>query len=354
MRSRGRGERRSGGHARWVVIAAVVAMVTVPAPPVGADREGATGLRLRSTVFLRDFPCPAASGEHPCRGSLAALLDGSLSGSGSEDRWAVTLSGASMSGAFVYGNPTLAPCAAGSFSGSFTIRAPVDAVPIGVYHDDAEPVPRSVTGVDASGEMKGEWVGAGMEIVLEDVAVTLEVDGVGEVEVVALGRGAATTTFRLELHAAEATNCVIPGETTLVTARLDGAAVLAEDHRPSTPVLLAPADGAEMPFGEPHRFRVNATDPDVDPYRAVVTVSDAATSEVVAGFETLPAPSGVDSTGTPDAPLPPGSYTWTATAVDVRGLEGPAALPVSFTVSPAGPQSDGTEVLGPDPVDAVP
>lgn len=108
-----------------------------------------------------------------------------------------------------------------------------------------------------------------------------------------------------------------------------------ENQAPGAPTLVDPDDGATVAFGEPHRFTVNASDPDSEPYTATVTVRGAGTDcdgTVVETFTTHLAPSGMDSSGTPSDPLPVGDYCWSAEATDARGTTGPTSSFASFSV----------------------
>lgn len=127
-----------------------------------------------------------------------------------------------------------------------------------------------------------------------------------------------------------------PGDGTAATSM---AVIVPDGDQPSTntppnpPTLIEPADGSSHPLGEPEDFVVNATDPDLDPYTATITVRDASTGAVVDTFETLPAPSGTNTRGSPNDLLPVGSYTWSATATDIKGATSGPSDTFSFSVS---------------------
>ena len=100
---------------------------------------------------------------------------------------------------------------------------------------------------------------------------------------------------------------------------------------PSVPSLLSPVEGSSFVDSAPQSFRLSAVDADDGAYRGVVTVTNTATNTSTQ-FNTSPAASGGESIGVPPAQLPPGNYTWTAHAVDARGLAGAESPAKSFSV----------------------
>lgn len=104
----------------------------------------------------------------------------------------------------------------------------------------------------------------------------------------------------------------------------------AGNNAPGAPVLVAPTGGA-YPFGEPATFTVRADDPDLDPYRARITVRHSDGTEY--DIDTLYAASGTEASGSPSTILPAGTYTWWAYAEDLRGATGPQSEVGSFSVS---------------------
>jgi hypothetical protein len=104
------------------------------------------------------------------------------------------------------------------------------------------------------------------------------------------------------------------------------------DVGPDAPSLVSPTNGETLIANTAQLFTIQASDPDGDPYSAWATVIDATTDVVVATFRTTPAPSGENSVGTPNFPLPPGTYKWTATASDVSGNASPSAAEERFSV----------------------
>jgi hypothetical protein len=105
-----------------------------------------------------------------------------------------------------------------------------------------------------------------------------------------------------------------------------------ENRPPGTPLRVSPADGHRFKHGEAQRFTVAVFDPDLDPYTARVTVRDADTQAVEFQGDTHAAPSGVQATAVAAPPLPPGTYTWSARATDVRGAVGPESASATFEV----------------------
>lgn len=103
---------------------------------------------------------------------------------------------------------------------------------------------------------------------------------------------------------------------------------------PRAPVLNSPAHNKVFAPGETQVFSVTSTDDDGDPYRGRVTVYYA--NGYSESFDLSPAPSGVQSAGSPPNPLAAGSYTWTAKGCDENTFArcGPSSTPRAFTVQP--------------------
>lgn len=97
-------------------------------------------------------------------------------------------------------------------------------------------------------------------------------------------------------------------------------------------MLLSPADGASLYYGQPEKFSLRSSDPDGDPYKTIVVVRKAATGEIVATYESSLTVSGLEASAKPSGPLAPGSYEWTARSVDVNGIGSRVSLPARFTV----------------------
>lgn len=99
---------------------------------------------------------------------------------------------------------------------------------------------------------------------------------------------------------------------------------------PTAPVLVSPSSG-DYSFGEPATFTVRADDPDLDPYRAFITVRHSDGTEY--DITSLYAASGTEASGSPSTILPAGVYTWWAVGEDVRGNIGPQSETGTFTVT---------------------
>lgn len=112
-----------------------------------------------------------------------------------------------------------------------------------------------------------------------------------------------------------------------------------ENRPPGAPLHVSPSDGHRFNHGEPQRFTVAVVDPDLEPYTATVTVRDASTEEPVFEGRTHVAPSGSRATTAVLPPLPPGRYTWSARATDVRGAAGQPSA--SWTVEVGPPAASG-------------
>lgn len=329
---------------RWVSMGTVVGLAAflplVGGPPAQAG-EGGANLALSVTASLPESPCPADDPDAlPCSdGALGGVVSGELSGRTTDgEAWSVVIVDATVSGTFSYADGPA--CTTGRAAGSLTVTAD-DLHAEGVFEDS--PLPRPIPGVTVVADFSWDQVGNTVEIALRDAVVDVDVAGLGTIEVVSTGQGEAAGTFTRE--PADALDCA-SGSGSGATAAIEADGTITEDRLPSTPTLLVPEDGVEFDFGEPARFTVNATDPDGEPYRALITVVDAVTAEVVATFETHLAPSGVDVSGRPDEPIPVGfDYEWFAEAIDIRGGKGPASEPRTFDVEAAGPESSGSSLL---------
>lgn len=103
---------------------------------------------------------------------------------------------------------------------------------------------------------------------------------------------------------------------------------------PAVPTLGNPTDGAALPVSGPHSFSLSATDADGDAYRGQIDITTSA-GVPVATLITNQAASGGTASASTVAPLPAGSYRWTARAVDERGGASGTASMRTFTVGTA-------------------
>lgn len=124
----------------------------------------------------------------------------------------------------------------------------------------------------------------------------------------------------------------------LVTALGVGGAVLsppsaasASGQEPSIPLLVSPAAGAGVNGGPGQLFTVQSSDPQGDTYKATIRVLQG--TSVVRTFDTAYAKSGDQATGSPTLPVPEGTYSWTARAIDLGGNGSVEATPQTFTVN---------------------
>ena len=83
---------------------------------------------------------------------------------------------------------------------------------------------------------------------------------------------------------------------------------------PGTPQQLSPQDGDTVVAGAPIAFTVEASDDEGDLYTPRITVTGASGTYTATGVPAMPGQSVAVLTG-----LPPGTYTWTAAAVDSNG-----------------------------------
>lgn len=113
----------------------------------------------------------------------------------------------------------------------------------------------------------------------------------------------------------------------------------AANNAPTAPTLLTPAPGGGVNGSVGQFFTVLATDPNGDLYSVVITVSGTPNigGSFSTFFETNTVPSNQEATGTPTLPIPPGSYTWSATATDVHydATESTVSVLPGTTVTPA-------------------
>ena len=125
--------------------------------------------------------------------------------------------------------------------------------------------------------------------------------------------------------------CYAVADDGTVIKTTNGGTGLGQNRPPAAPSLSSPPAGSTQSTQFPVVFTIRATDPDGHAYTGEVVVSDASTGTTVATFDTAPATTGANSSGTPGAPFAAGTYTWTARAVDELGLPGPWAS-ASFVV----------------------
>lgn len=89
----------------------------------------------------------------------------------------------------------------------------------------------------------------------------------------------------------------------------------------ATTTLVSPADGAKSTTTGTQTFTVNATDPDLDAYKAAVVITPSTGGAGVTIVGTL-TPSGQDSAVSPSPKLASGTYTWKARACDLSNVCG--------------------------------
>ena len=93
----------------------------------------------------------------------------------------------------------------------------------------------------------------------------------------------------------------------------------------------SPSDGHAYGASETQEFSVHTFDAEGDPWSAHVTVTDSVGAQTTF---VVPSTNGFDAIGTPPQPFPPGSYTWTATAVDSLGASSAPTEVRGFSVNP--------------------
>ncbi len=104
--------------------------------------------------------------------------------------------------------------------------------------------------------------------------------------------------------------------------------VSATNRAPSSPTLIAPADGAEITGAV--TFRLSLSDPDGD--RLSGTIELTLPDDTSRTFTTQEVTSGDEASFTLDEALAPGVYRWRARGVDGRGAQGDWSSVRTFTV----------------------
>lgn len=325
----------------------LIGVLLAPALALGSGaaeaKDGGGDLTVDGTVTFDELPCPTDDPDTlPCSATLSGEAAGELSGDHGTATWTATIAAATVSGTLDYGDLTGTDCATGAASGTVTITAD-DSHTTGTY--DNATLPNLVGGFSATADFEWQRASDGLEISIRDAVIEILVANTGWVEVLSSGQGEGAARLVRGALTGLVDGCDAPTRT-LVKTPIEGDVAFGEDRPPSTPTLLAPDDDTTFKFGEPHRFTVNATDPDHEPYRALITIVNATTGEVEDRFETRLVPSGVDSSGTPTHTIPVGAYVWFAEAIDARGASsGPTTDQHDFTVESAGPASTSSSPL---------
>lgn len=182
---------------------AVVALLVAGPLATPGRADGAGPLAFSGTASLPKFPCPPA--DPTCVGEFDGVVSGQLGGT-APDTWEVTLATADLTADFVYEDQS---CSEGAALGTATIEGQLPHV-LGTF--DGGPLPRTVVGITL--EVDFTWVRHGPTAVLtlERATATLDVLGVGPVEVMTDGLGAATAAFAPLLDHENLPGCT-PGNT---------------------------------------------------------------------------------------------------------------------------------------------
>ncbi|MFN7161904.1 MAG: hypothetical protein ACK4NB_02460, partial [Fimbriimonadales bacterium] len=175
----------------------------------------------------------------------------------------------------------------------------------------------------------------------------LTVDGEGWVRLYAADTGEQAgqwqfTQSRIEAVAYQSASnlLALAGDEGVLLYRFSGT----PNRPPSAPQLLAPDDGAQLTTRTP-TFRVRATDPDNHAVRVELEIAVGGTTRTLRSELNN---SGVEFELSPpaDAPLPPGSYTWRARAIDEFGAESSWSAPRTLTIVNQAPNTP--ELLEPE------
>ena len=187
------------------------------ASPAGASVASSGGLQFAGTAVIPTFPCPApAPGEYACVGSFTASTAGTVNGLHGDSPWYAALS-ATTNGQFSYADAIQpgVPCMEGTARGSASLDTAVTGQAFGTYKKGNQVHPVN----DVAISYDFEWNRTGATAVLEvaNVAVVLDVDGLGVVPVAAGTTARALASFVPHPDSPPPSGCVSGPPT-----RLDG------------------------------------------------------------------------------------------------------------------------------------
>jgi hypothetical protein len=187
-----------------VVMAAGLALPLVP-EGAGATAGSSTvasstaassgGLSFAGTAALPTFPCPAPSpGQFACVGTFTASTAGSASGVDGDSPWYVAVS-ATTNGTFSYADSVQpgVPCVEGAARGTAALDTAVTGQAFGTYMDGN--LARAVRSAAISYSFSWDRVGVTAVLDMTDVAIQLDVEGLGLVSVLLGGTATAVASF---------------------------------------------------------------------------------------------------------------------------------------------------------------
>ena len=163
--------------------------------PAAASVAAAGGLQFAGTTVIPTFPCPtSAPGEYACVGTFTASTAGVVNGVHGDSPWYVALN-ATTDGEFAYGDAVQpgVPCVEGTARGSASLDTAVTGQVFGTYKKGNQFL--AVRSIALSYKFSWNREGATAVLDVTDVAIALDVDGLGVVPVLTGGTADAVATF---------------------------------------------------------------------------------------------------------------------------------------------------------------
>lgn len=195
-----------------------------------AFAAGGSELQFEGTASLPHFPCPV--GASGCTAEFDGLLTGQMGGraprsGGGETTWSAALADAAIHASFAYEDTS---CVFGTAVGSGTLSAEVPHM-LGTY-DDGGPFPRKVQGMLAQASLSWQRSGATAVLFFDDATLSLDVVGLGWVDVAFDGSGTGAAVFVPEVDPdtppPPCTQTPPPSDAPSIRATVIGAVTLAE------------------------------------------------------------------------------------------------------------------------------
>ena len=181
---------------RWAVrVLSIVGLVAGSLPFSGeaAFAVGTTELQFEGVATLPHFPCPV--GAPGCTAAFHGVLSGQLEGraplnGGDDVTWSAVLADSDIDATFAYEDSS---CVFGTAVGSGTLRAEAPNM-LGTY-DDGGPFPRKVQGLQGQASVSWQRTGATAILFFDDAVLSLDVVGLGWVQVAFDGSGTGAGAF---------------------------------------------------------------------------------------------------------------------------------------------------------------
>jgi hypothetical protein len=179
-------------------------------PQARADAAVASdgNLEFAGTTGLPTFPCPApAPGQYACVGTFTASTVGTADGVYGDSPWYVAID-ATTNGEFSYADSVQpgVPCAEGTARGTASLDTAATGQAFGTYKDGNQA--RSVRSASITYSFHWDRTGATAVLDVSDVAIVLDVDGIGHVPVLSGGTASAIASFVPNPDSPAPTGCV--------------------------------------------------------------------------------------------------------------------------------------------------